>query len=192
MSSLNRKDISIIDALPHYDHDKTILNVGCGNARIDRYLSSIGYKVLATDIEKHNEWSDEELLTFYEGVNIVDISTFPIKKSPIVICSEVLEHLENYKEAFDNLMRLTKTRLIITVPFKKSFNVTQPPSPHCNFWADATNSEYKNIDEFKEMAGNYSVAISKITTKDRDYQTGSRAYLVVVDKRWAKGKNEMH
>jgi len=186
MSDLNYKDIAIIDALPVYDHKKTILNVGCGNARIDRYIIGLGYRVFATDMVRDNTWKDNKSLTFHDNVNVFNISTFPIQNSPIVICSEVLEHLSDFKSAFVNLMSLTKTRLIITVPFQKSFNVIDGVSPHCNFWSDGKSSQYRDINEFKNMVGCHSISISKIITKQRDYQTGSRAYLIVIDKRWPK------
>jgi len=187
---LHYKDISIIDALPNYDCPKTVLSVGCGPARIDRYLSSIGYRVYATDLERYGEWEggDEDLLTYHSGVNIFDLNSFPIPKSPIVICSEVLEHFSQFKEAFGNLMTLAETRLIITIPHRKSFNVLpiHSSSPHCNFWDDGRDPAYRNINEFRDMAGYYSVAISKIITKQADYDTGARGYLIVVDKRWPK------
>jgi len=52
MKALDIRDISIIDAFPVYDHEKTILNIGCGEGRIDSYLASIGYRVYATDIDR--------------------------------------------------------------------------------------------------------------------------------------------
>jgi len=177
------RDIAILDAMPTHECSKTVLNVGCGNGRIDYILDGMGYVVCATDYEKNESWNESDGLGFYQS-DIFDLSTFPVHSSPIVICSEVLEHLKNYKAALANLLILTKVRLIITVPFKKSFNnAAPPPEGHCNHWADSQNGEYTDINEFRLLCKPYSVSISKIRTKPKDVEMEQWAYLIVVDKR---------
>lgn len=178
MKELDIRDISIIDSLPVYNFDESftrvILNVGCGQGRIDWHLNNMGYCVFSTDIEKAEGFAED--LNFYES-NIFDVSSFPIKRADVVICSQVLEHLKNYKQAAENLLKLTEIRLIITIPFERSFD-----SPdHCNYWND------KSIKEFKDMCNPYSVAISKIRTKEKDIQLGQWCYLIVVNKRQQEG-----
>lgn len=61
-----------------------------------------------------------------------DITKLPFDNGffDVVICSEVLEHLKDYGKAVKELLRVTKKRLIITVP-----NEQQPVRtlcPHCN------------------------------------------------------------
>ena len=176
------RDIAIIDSMPTYECDKVVLNVGCGKGRIDYILCSMGYVVCATDYKKNESWEESDGLEFYRA-DIFDLDTFH-KSSPIVICSEVLEHLENYKVALENLLVLTQVRLIITVPFRKSFNnAAPPPEGHCNHWDDSKNGEYTDINEFRLLCRPYSVSISKIRTKPRDVEMCQWAYLIVVDKR---------
>ena len=224
------KDIAIIDAFPVYNCQKKVLNVGCGEGRIDYHLASIGYKVYATDIkvknkielksECHNasvvfkEWTKDpsddgvyfepthwctkcnrpcnikytENPLFYLS-DIFDLSSFPIKSSPIVICSQVLEHLSGYKTALVHLLALTEVRLIITVPYRHSFS-----SPdHINFWDDGSfvwkasdQTLFRGIDEFIDLCAPYSTSISKIRTKPEDVKMGQWNYLIVVDKRQNK------
>jgi len=179
------RDVSIIDAMPVYDCPNVVLNVGCGKGRIDKVLSDMGYIVYATDYESCPEWNNEPGLKF-SPANIFDLKTFPVKNAPIVICSEVLEHLIEYNQAFENLLALTRIRLIITVPFERSFfkkSKTPPPIGHCNFWSDEPTDNFKGIKEFYDMASPYAVSISKIRTKPRDVEMKQWGYLIVVDKR---------
>ncbi len=174
---LDKKDISIIDAFPVYAYDKTVLNVGCGPARIDFHLANMGYKVYATDIKKYDTWQDAKNLTFHKS-DIFNLGSFPVKNASVVIASEMLEHLKLYKLALENLIRLTSIRLIITIPWRYSFG---HPS-HCNFWDDKATSYLKDVKEFIKFCSPYKTAISKILTKLKD--VGKQyAYLIVMDKR---------
>ena len=177
------RDIAIIDAFPVHDCQKKVLTVGCGEGRIEYQLAERGCKVFATDIEEQEAWCNVKYLTndnlgFYRS-DIFDLSSFPIKSSPIVICSQVLEHLSNYKLALIHLLALTEVRLIITVPHRTSFK-----SPdHINFWDDTySRAIFKDIDEFVTICHPYSTTISKILTKPQD--AGKQyGYLIIVDKR---------
>jgi len=169
------KDAAIVGAFPFHSNGFVVLNVGCGTGRIDFHLASLGYRVFATDIEKHETWQVEmSNLTFYQS-DIFDIQSFPILSAPVVICSEVLEHLKEYKTALKNLLELTEVRLIITIPFEKSFGGRR--AGHCNFWGS------NNIGEFVELCKPYSVTISKVRTKPEDIQMKQFCYLIVIDKR---------
>ncbi len=187
---LDIRDISIIDAFPVCDVQPLVLNVGCGKGRIDSWLSKNGYTVYATDYERKEAWADNTNLLFFES-NIFDLSSFPVGSAPIVLCSEVLEHLVDWKEALKNLLELTEDRLIITVPWRRSFGggSSPPPVGHCNFWTDGGDTDFRDIHEFEELCRPYSVSISKIRTKPRDVEIRQRSYLITVDKRqkWDAG-----
>ena len=172
ISTLDIRDISIIDSLPVYNVMNSVLTVGCGKGRLEYHLYKMGYSIIATDIKRMVTWEDNLPCLRFLEMNIFDEESF-VKAQPIVICSQVLEHLKNYKIALKNLLKLTETRLIITIPFKKSFN-----SPdHCNHWNDT------NVNEFENICSPYSVSISKIRTKEKDIQLNQWCYLIVVDKR---------
>lgn len=168
---LDMRDISIIDAFPVYRCSNIVLNVGCGEGRLDYHLVAIKYLVYSTDIVKPKSEFIQSL-NFFRS-DIFDLKSFPVRKASIVICSQVLEHLKQYKIAVKNLLILTDIRLIMTVPMKKSFY-----SPdHCNFWDDVT------IREFEDLCSPYSVSISKIRTKPEDIKKNYYDYLIVVDRR---------
>lgn len=178
MKPLDMRDISMIDALPVYNCEKVILNIGCGKGRIDFHLGAMGYRIYATEIKRYDTWKDEKNLTFHIS-DIFDISSFPVRSAPVVICSQVLEHLADYRKALSNLLELTEIRLIITTPYRTSFN-----SPgHCNYWDDVASASFKDVHEFVELCHPYMVSISKIRTKAEDVRISQYDYLIIVDKR---------
>lgn len=175
---LDMRDMAIIDAFPTYDvREKTILNIGCGEGRIDFHLANMGYRVYATDIKRYETWINGSNPSFHIS-DIFDLSSIPVSYASIVVCSQVLKHLSGYKMAMVNLFALTDIRLIITVPYRYSFN-----SPdHCNYWDDSELGIFKDINEFVELCKPYSTSISKIRTKPKDKTRNKYDYLITVDK----------
>lgn len=192
---LNLKDMVIISKTPKASEIETVMNVGCANGRLCWHMNQMGYKVISTDYETTEETrqimeSYKDELDYHNTCNIFDLSTYPVESADVVICSEVLEHLPNYKEAFANLLKLTNKKLIITFPHLKSFNPNKPlPYGHCNWWSD-DGSLYSNVNEYVEMASPYSITIEKAMTKLKDYNDplvgnhnhSQRVYLLVIDK----------
>jgi len=197
--SLDIRHIAIIDAFPVYDSKNEILTVGCGTGFFENQLQNMGsYDIIATD---YFEKDSREDVTFLNTINyhksdIFDLESFPVSGRETVICSEVLEHLPNYRDAFHNLLQLTNRRLIITVPWNISYDCAgPPPEGHCNYWTDEAENpftnvvlqaeadpKFKSIKEFVTMSWPYHVTISKIGTKGEDWKTSSRCYMIVVDK----------
>ena len=181
------RHIAIIDALPAYNTKKEVLSVGCGDCKIEYRLVKMGYTIYATDYETAEKYKNNmkeyfHLLNYCHS-NIFNLESFPVQKAETVICSEVLEHLGEYKKAFQNLLSLAEKRVIITVPFERSFDdKAPPPIGHCNYWSDGDNSKFKNINEFIEMAKPYATSIQKIRTKEMDIQMRQYDYLIIIDK----------
>jgi len=178
MQKLDIRDISIIDAFPLHnltqDFILSLLTVGCGECRLEKYLADKfpDWYVHATDIMDKNPNVKNTNVEYLK----MDIFS-PQYNGEVVVCSQVLEHLRDWKTAFTNLLKITKDRLIITVPYMHSFH-----SPdHVNFWND------ESIQEFKIMAMPYSTAISKIRTKPEDVEMGQSTFLIVVDKKQKYG-----
>ncbi len=169
-NNLDLRDIAIIDSFPVYDTVKEVLTVGCGLGRIETYLCSIGYNVIPTDIEPRN-------LPNFSISDIYNLDSFPVRYRGVVLASQVIEHLLDWRLAFSNLIKLTTRRLIITTPYSRSFF----DPGHINFWEDNKHDQYNDVKEFIELAKPYSTSISKIRTKAAD--TGTKClYLITVDK----------
>lgn len=175
IKQLDIRDIAIIDALPNYNVDKTIFTVGCGGGRIEYHLNQMGYIVTATDILNDPVyWKPTETLTF-KNFNILEDECD--EDCSVVICSEVLEHIPDFRLALRNLVKMPNDRLIITVPYKQSFN----DPDHKHYWDD------DQILEFKKICDPYSVSISKIRTKPRDVEMNQWGFLIIIDKRQKYG-----
>ena len=123
-----------------------VLDVGCGNGNISLYLGEIGYQVLGIDIsaaaiDKARESNSYENVTF----QVQDAETLSAQGQTFdaVICSEVLEHLEQPQHLVDQISNLLKTDgvLIVTVPNgrgPREMFMTKPmqyiKNNHDDFW----------------------------------------------------------
>jgi SAM-dependent methyltransferase len=112
----------IIDQLSQYVlGNGSILDVGCGNGIMSKAIGAHGYKVLGIDIsdkaiEKANRFSPPSNVSFKvlsANELVADGNTYDA-----IICSEVLEHLDNPGALLQTLYKLlTDTGiLIVTVP----------------------------------------------------------------------------
>lgn len=120
-SLVNLTDIilSLISA-----NNGTVLDVGCGTGRTSILLAKRGLKVDAIDIEPKIISIAKET-TKEAGVNVsysvVDFTKKSIsldKEYDLIVCSEVLEHVEDYKNIIENMHNFLKEdgTLIVTVP----------------------------------------------------------------------------
>lgn len=177
----------VIKEIKEGSSTKELLVVGAGDCKIDYHLLKDGWEVYSTDYQRASHFDNNMVEYFntlnYSLANIFDLNSFPVKQAEVVVCCEVLEHLVEYKEAFQNLLALTKKRLIIGFPWRKSYFMPgKPPIGHCNFWNDEATSEYTDINEFKKMCAPHNIHIEKILTKPRDKQMNQKSYLLVIDK----------
>lgn len=152
-----------------------------------KFIFSSTNKVYSTDYKREKHFDDKMTDYFFELdysiSNIFDLSTFPVKSVETVMCCEVLEHLVDYKTAFKNLLKLTEKRLIIGVPWRRSFFMPgDPPIGHCNFWDDKETEVYKSIYEFESMCKPHKFFTEKILTKPEDKMMGQKSYICIIDK----------
>jgi len=178
---------SIIDALPVFGTPPRILDVGCGEGPVPRTLHKMGLSVTAIDIESRPSWSHPAGVNFIEDDFMV---TEKLEDSyEVVMCSEVIEHLPNYKDFYAKLLKLATERLIVTVPYERSFDMPgPPPEGHCNYWSlRPGKGGYTSAAEFITMSKPYSTSLTKIRSKPRDVEMNQWCLMVVVDKRQPYG-----
>lgn len=106
-----------------FSPDKRVLEVGCGTGGLCSWTSKRSENVTGLDIAKSavtiaNAFSKK--LKRRARFIVGDASSLPLRDGyyDIVICAETLEHITNYRKAFDELIRVTAESgyIIITVP----------------------------------------------------------------------------
>jgi len=167
----------------------SIINIGCGECAFDLFLKHDVPEInlISIDIQQPATLSMEQIsyLDFRVG-DILDISTIPVR-GDVVIASEVLEHIADWKSAFRNLLELFNKTLILTIPWRKSYN-----SPgHINFWDDTCSDGIMAIDTFVIVMKQYLSSASNVTlkwkfkkilTKEEDREMQQRCYLITITK----------
>lgn len=161
---LNLKSRAIFSAIP--SDTKSIADVGCGDGWTSRWLKGL-YEIYPIDIEN----TDKCGVGVLKG-DITDLKSFPVKKVDVSICSEVLEHIKEWRQALKNLIAITEKKVIITVPWRHSYS-----SPdHINFWND------DSVEEFKEIAFPHKIKITKRITKPEDDWLNQMIYFIEITK----------
>lgn len=126
-NQIKRKAEHIIQLVPK--DVKTIIDIGCGNGIITNELVK-QWDVVGLD------FSEEALK--YLNCKIVKASATDIpldnNSFDLVLCSEMLEHLidEDLKKAINEIKRLSKKYLIITVPNNEFLEASYTLCPRCN------------------------------------------------------------
>jgi ubiquinone/menaquinone biosynthesis C-methylase UbiE len=169
IQSLNEKDEHIINSIP--TECKSVADVGAGDCVLSYYIAKKGFNVTAFDIYENKKLKEYPKNIFkFELKSLFDI----MNEFDIVICSQVLEHIKEWQNALFKLLKIFKNKLIITIPWKKSF---LDPG-HINFWDDDKHGYFENINIFKELSKPYKVVINRIYTKLADRKTGQMDYMI--------------
>jgi ubiquinone/menaquinone biosynthesis C-methylase UbiE len=125
---------------------KTILEVGCGSGEILNQLHLNGYD--CTGIDKN-----KEVLTKVKCKNKVMNSThldFKDKSFDIIICCEVLEHLDlvAFSKTLAEIQRVSKKFILITTPYKEDLRSNFTKCIHCL----STFNIYNHLRSFNEKS----------------------------------------
>jgi 2-polyprenyl-3-methyl-5-hydroxy-6-metoxy-1,4-benzoquinol methylase len=100
----------------------SILDVGCGWGILLRYLEARPHfpamAISATDLGNVFISRKEAYRQFYEGDLTAGYPAIPSESYDVVICEQVLEHLDDVEPGLDTLVRLVKPggRLVVGVP----------------------------------------------------------------------------
>lgn len=101
-----------------------VLDAGCGSGRLALQMAEAGFNIEGIDFEVKALELAEKIrdkmglkVNFHQG-SLAEPEAPTLGPYDAAICSEVLEHIENYPQVVKNLARLTKSGgyLFITVP----------------------------------------------------------------------------
>ena len=162
--------------IPKCSQESKALDVGCGDGYWSEKMQQIGYNV--TSIDQERTYPNVDSSHRYENMAPTNLnSTLPYKDNSFdfVWCSEVIEHLTNYKQTIQEIERILKPNgtYIITTPnsffwlhyLLKIFGISNKDwqnKGHINFFH---LSDIKHIFPKAQVFGYFPYTFIKFTIK---------------------------
>jgi SAM-dependent methyltransferase len=125
----NAIEASLNNYAAHAEQAATCLDVGCGGQPLHGKLRELGYRYSSLDVEQNAAGT-------VEHIGAIDRELPPSIRNltfDLVVCTEVLEHVAHWPDAFANLASLLKPggKLLITcphiwVPHEEPFDFFRP------------------------------------------------------------------
>jgi len=117
--------------LPLVEGACSVLEVGCGEGKTLCLLAEPGRLVVGMDISTaclHKASQADRGLDLVQG----DAGHLPLADAAFetVLAAEVLEHIPNWQEALEELFRVARHRIVVTVPYREWLKVFL--CPHCH------------------------------------------------------------
>lgn len=126
----------------------SVLDVGCGEGFLSAHLNESMPNVSFTGVDASAgaiEFARDEFggVGLFEVGDIFDLR-FADNSIDVVICSEVLEHLEDPGSALTELMRVARVAVVLSVPLEPYFKFfndiaralrISPDPEHVQFWS---------------------------------------------------------
>lgn len=104
-----------------------VLDVGCGEGLtiqfLHKYYPQVDYQGIDLSQRAISIAKEHNLFAKFSVGSITDLP-YPDSSFDLIICSEVLEHLENPDKALTELTRVSKKYLILTVPNEPWFRIS--------------------------------------------------------------------
>lgn len=120
---IHLRRLEIISELVGYDDKELVLDCGCGEGHLLQRLSGVKFGVDRSDIALERARVRNPSARFSSA----DITQLPFEDGffGIVTCSEVLEHVPDYRNAISEILRVTKPggRMIISVPNERNWTI---------------------------------------------------------------------
>jgi SAM-dependent methyltransferase len=143
---------------------KDALEVGCGEGRLAIHLhQQLGLSIRGTDFSQQilaQARANATEAGANIGFEVLDLSKEPTidQQTDLVVCCEVLEHLENPEFALANIVRLARKYLVLSVPREpiwRGLNMARG-----KYWGDLGNTpghiQHFSKTSFVEMISRYA------------------------------------
>lgn len=128
----------------------SVLDVGCNDGELVNYLNSIGKKAVGIDM-------DEKLISKAKSkyphieFEVASAESIPYDDNSFDTCVawNILEHLEDDKKGFKELLRVARKKVILTVPREDEISI--PSSVTYRHYVDPTHKRYYSKKNLKEL-----------------------------------------
>ena len=167
----NHFSMKIFSQLISYKKYDSILDVGCGNGELMKFIyENISKKIRGLEISKDNvQKCIQKGLTVIEGNAEMDLQQFPSNSFDYVILSQTLQAFLNPEKVISDLLRIGKTS-IVTIPnfgfWKVRFNLlfkgTMPVTKTLpNEWYNTPNLHMCSIKDFVNFCNDRKINLFK-------------------------------
>lgn len=128
----------------------SVLDVGCNDGELVNYLKSVRKEVVGID-------TDEKLIAEakrkYPTIEFkkADAESLPYEDNSFDTCVawNILEHVEDDKKGFRELLRVARKNVILTVPREDEISI--PSSVTYRHYVDPTHKQYYSEKNLKEL-----------------------------------------
>lgn len=148
-----RSMMEVIYQLVESTNPKTVLDAGCGEGFVSHYLATRSGSMSITGVDLQPQAIEFAKKNFGESVTyrLGSLYSLPFSDNSFdtVVCSQVLEHVDDVETAMAELKRVARRFVVITVPrepyfkfandFARAVRFSEDPG-HVNFW---TSSDFQ-------------------------------------------------
>ena len=114
---LMRGFLQSVQSLATNTDARTIHEVGCGEGKLSKFLSDLGFTVRGTDVS--GDVLGDAIASYpdiaFEQKSIYDLSPTE-DTADMIVCCEVFEHLDNPQLALESIANIAKNHLLVSVP----------------------------------------------------------------------------
>jgi ubiquinone/menaquinone biosynthesis C-methylase UbiE len=154
----------MVNKLIPEDSIESVLDVGCGAGHITNKFFGLGIpRVTGCDISPYRIDFAKELYPKcnFEVGSILDLK-YGEDSFDLVVGIEILEHMEDLDKAIEEMRKVTRKWVLITVPFEQK--IIEVLCPYClnHFNVDGHMHSFKTLD-IVNLVGDHDLLIQKIT-----------------------------
>ncbi len=147
--------------LPLKREVKTALEIGCGEGFVTKHIHDLGFRVIGADISDEALRIAKKMFPEIEFLNIDIYEVDKFGKWDLIVCCEVLEHLNEPERAL-KVMKKASNYMLISVPNEPFFRIANlcrlkylkhlgNTPGHINHWTMISFRRFLKQFNFKEI-----------------------------------------